>query len=113
MTAYPIGVLSDRIGRCRIMGLGWAIYAIVYLAFAWLPLSQSWCMWPLMAIYGVYITFTDGVGKALIADNSPRHVRGTAIGIFYALTGLTTLIASLVTGIIWDRYGTTPALTLC
>jgi len=69
-------------------------------------------MWALMAIYGVYMALTDGVGKALIADNSPRHVRGAAMGIFYALTGLTTLIASLVTGIIWDRYGATPALTI-
>jgi len=112
MIAYPIGILSDRIGRWRIIGLGWAIYAIVYLALAWLPRSQSWCMWPLMAIYGVYMALTDGVGKALIADNSPRHARGAAMGIFYALTGLTTLIASLVTGIIWDRYGATPALTI-
>ena len=112
MIAYPIGVLSDKIGRWRIIALGWAIYAIVYLAFAWLPRSQSWCMWPLMAIYGVYMALTDGVGKALIADNSPRHLRGAAMGIFYALTGLTTLIASLVTGIIWDRYGATPALTI-
>jgi len=112
MIAYPIGVLSDRIGRWRVIGLGWAIYAIVFLAFAWLPRSQSWCMWPLMAIYGVYMALTDGVGKALIADNSPRHIRGAAMGIFYALTGLTTLIASLVTGIIWDRYFATPALTI-
>jgi len=112
LIAYPIGVLSDRVGRWRIVGLGWAIYAIVYLAFAWLPRSQSWCMWPLMAIYGVYMALTDGVGKALIADNSPRHVRGAAMGIFYALTGLTTLIASLVTGIIWERYGAAPALTI-
>ncbi len=92
--------------------IGGAIYGIVYLAFAWLPGSQSWYMWPPMATYGVYIALTDGVGKALIADNSPRHVRGAAMGVFYALTGLTTLIASLMTGIIWDRYGATPALTI-
>jgi len=58
------------------------------------------------------MSLTHGVGKALSADNSPRHVRGASIGIFYALTGLTTLIASVVAGIIWDRYGATPALTI-
>ena len=37
LVSYPMGVLSDRIGRWRVIGIGWGIYALVYLTFAWLP----------------------------------------------------------------------------
>lgn len=103
--SYPIGVLSDRWGRWRMIAIGWAIYAGVYATIAWLPASQAWAVWPLMAAYGVYMALTDGVGKALIADHAPQRSRGAAMGIFYALTGLCTLVASLLAGVIWDRVG--------
>jgi MFS family permease len=62
-----------------------------------------------MTLYGVYMALTDGVGKALIADVPRRTRRGTAMGIFYAITGLTSLTASLLCGVIWDHHGATPA----
>ena len=110
--SYPAGALSDRIGRWRIIIVGWMIYACVYAGFALLPASQAWGIWPLMAVYGVYMALTDGIGKALIADHAPPESRGTAMGIFYGLTGLTTFIASLGAGILWDRFGAPPAFLL-
>ena len=65
-----------------------------------------------MAIYGVYMALTDGVGKALIADHAPRESRGKAMGIFYGLTGVTTFIASLGAGMLWDGFGAEAALLL-
>ena len=103
--SYPAGVLSDRLGRWRIIAVGWVIYAVVYAGFALLPATHAWGMWPLMALYGIYMALTDGVGKALIADHAPKHAAGAAMGIFYALTGLTTLVASLIAGLVWDRSG--------
>ncbi len=110
--SYPAGVLSDRLGRWNIIAVGWVIYVISYIGFATLPAAFSWGMWPLMAIYGVYMAFTDGVGKALIADYAPRELRGRAMGLFYALTGLTTLGASLLAGAVWDRSGSMLALLI-
>lgn len=110
--SYPAGALSDHWGRWRIIAIGWAIYAGVYAGFAFLPADQAWGLWPLMAIYGVYMALTDGVGKALIADHAPKERRGAAMGLFYALTGLTTLGASLLAGIVWDRSGPTAAFLI-
>lgn len=110
--SYPIGVLSDGLGRWRIIALGWLIYAGVYAGLAWLPTRMAWGAWPLMGLYGVYMALTDGVGKALIADHAPKESRGLAMGIFYATTGLTTLLASLLAGWVWDRWGAEAALTL-
>ncbi len=112
LLSFPMGVLSDKRGRWRIIAIGWAIYAGVYAGFALLPASQAWGLWPLMASYGVYMALTDGVGKALISDHAPKEVRGAAMGLFYALTGLTTLVASLLAGLLWDRSGPTAAFML-
>lgn len=110
--SYPAGALSDRLGRWQIMTVGWLLYAAVYAGFALLPVTQAWGLWPLMALYGVYMALTEGVGKALIADHAPRESRGAAMGLFYALTGVTTFGASLLAGVIWDHYGSSSAFML-
>jgi MFS family permease len=111
LVSYPVGVLSDRVGRWRVIGLGWGIYLLVYLAFAWLPREQSWGVWPLMSVYGLYMALTEGVGKALIAQYAPSAYRGTAMGVFHAITGITTFVASLLAGWLWQVYGSGFALS--
>lgn len=102
VASYPAGVVSDRLGRWRVIAVGWTIYAAVYAGFAF---ASAAGMWPLLALYGVYMALTDGVGKALVADHAPREKRGTALGIFYMASGLVTLLASVVAGVLWDRVG--------
>lgn len=109
LLSYPAGLISDRLGRWRVIALGWTLYVGVYAGFALLPASSAWGLWPLMAVYGLYMALTEGVGKALIADHAPRERRGAALGIFYSLTGLTALAASLLAGIVWDRVGSAAA----
>ena len=98
--SYPAGVLSDKIGRWKLVGLGWAIYAIVYALFA---IADTTTIWPAFAAYGLYMALTDGVGKALIADHAPKEHRGRAMGIFNLATGVTTIISSVVAGVLWDH----------
>lgn len=100
--SYPAGALSDRIGRWRVIAVGWFVYVVVYLGFA---VANAAGVWLLMALYGVSIGLTDGVGKALIADVAPQARRGTAMGLFYGATGITTLGSSLIAGLAWDRLG--------
>ncbi len=98
--SYPAGAISDRIGRWRVIGIGWAAYAVVYAGFA---VADSTSIWPLFAIYGLYMALTDGVGKALIVDHAPPEHRGRALGIFYFATGVATIISSVAAGVLWDR----------
>jgi MFS family permease len=100
--SYPAGVISDRVGRWGVIGIGWATYAVVYAGFA---LADSTSIWPLFAIYGLYMALTDGVGKALIVDHAPPEHRGRALGIFYLATGAVTVISSVAAGVLWDRVG--------
>lgn len=100
LVSYPAGALSDRIGRWRVIAIGWIVYAAVYVGFA---TTGATGVWPLLAIYGAYLGLTDGVGKALVADHAPPERRGLALGIFYLVTGGTTLAASVAAGLLWDR----------
>ncbi len=100
LASYPAGILSDRIGRWRVIAIGWTIYALAYAGFA---LTGAPEVWPLFALYGVYMALTDGVGKALVTDHAPRDKRGTALGVYAMASGLVALLASVVGGVLWDR----------
>ncbi|MDX9973521.1 MAG: MFS transporter [FCB group bacterium] len=107
LLSYPAGILSDRLGRWRVMALGWLVYAAVYAGFALIERKEF--LWPLFLIYGVYMGLTQGVGRALVADFAPADARGTALGLFNFAGGMAALLSSLLAGLLWDWYG--PATT--
>ena len=102
VTSLPAGVLSDRLGRRRIIAVGWLIYALVYLGFA--LASELWQVWLLFACYGVYYGMVEGVARAFVADLVPEEKRGTAYGLYHGVVGLTLLPASLIAGWLWQAY---------
>lgn len=99
--SVPLGALSDRIGREKVIMLGWIAYALAYFGFAFA--NATYQVWLLFAFYGLYYATTEGVAKAFVADMvSPEH-RGRAYGIYNTAIGLVTLPASLIAGLLWDR----------
>ena len=101
-TSLPAGMLSDRLGRKRVITLGWFIYAVVYLGFA--VVSSVWLVWLLFACYGIYYGMVEGVARAFVADLVPEDRRGTAYGLYHGVVGLTLLPASLLSGWLWQAY---------
>jgi len=99
-TSLPAGMLSDRLGRRRVITLGWFIYTLVYLGFA--LASNIWQVWLLFACYGVYYGMVEGVARAFVADLVVEEKRGTAYGLYHGVVGLTLLPASLIAGWLWD-----------
>jgi MFS family permease len=101
--AYPASWFSDKIGKKKILVLGYFFYGVVYLGFA--MSSSLGMLWFLFAVYGLYIGFTEGVEKALIADISPENLRATSIGLHATLVGIGLLPASLLAGLLWKFFG--------
>ncbi len=101
-TSLPAGVLSDRLGRRRVIAVGWFIYALVYLGFA--LASEPWQVWLLFACYGVFYGMAEGVARAFVADLVPAEKRGTAFGLYHGVVGLTLLPASLLAGWLWQAF---------
>jgi MFS family permease len=103
--SWPFGALSDRWRRTVLMGGGLAVFALVYLGFAFAP--GSWAVWPLFAVYGVYIAATEGVARAWVADHLvDRRAVGTAYGIFFLATAAAALVASVAAGLLWVHVST-------
>lgn len=99
----PAGMLSDRIGRYRLIVGGWLVYGLLYLGFA--MVEQTWQMWALYGLYGIYYGAVEGNARALVADLVPEEKRGTAYGVYNAAVGMLTLPASVIAGLLWSGVG--------
>jgi MFS family permease len=107
LAAMPAGIISDRLGRKRVIVVGWAMYALSYLGLA--LASAKWEVWLLFAFYGLYYGISEGVTKAFICDLVPAEKRGTAYGWYYAAVGISLLPASVIAGLLWKYIN--PAAT--
>lgn len=106
-SAYPLGRVSDRLGRRGLLGVG-----IGLLVAADLVLAAATGVWVVIVgavLWGVHMGATQGVLSAIIADRAPAELRGTAFGFFNLVTGVALLAASLLAGSLWTAVG--PAAT--
>jgi MFS family permease len=104
LSSTPAGVLSDKIGRRKIILFGFLVYGLSYLGFAFA--NRSLHVWILFAIYGVYYGLTDGALRAFVADLvKEEDKRGTAYGFYHGAVGFCALPASLILGYLWQTFG--------
>jgi MFS family permease len=103
LSAYPAGVLSDRLNRKGLLAAGLVMLAGADLALALMPNLGGVAIG--VALWGLHMGFTQGLFAALVADAAPAELRGTAFGYFNLLTGLAMLAASVIAGALWDAYG--------
>jgi MFS family permease len=101
--SWPAGWLSDHFSRRWIAAAGYLIFAGVYFVFGRAPSTLA--IWITMAVYGVYYALTQPVLKALVVESVAQEVRGRALGIYFFVTSVATLAASLITGELWKLYG--------
>jgi len=94
----PAGAFADKMGKGLTITIGFFLFALVYLGFAYATAS----IWVMFAFYGLYMALTEGVGKAYISELAPKELRGTVLGIFAGLTGIATLLASVTAGLLWS-----------
>ncbi|WP_256871759.1 MFS transporter [Nostoc sp. TCL26-01] len=100
LSAYPVGLLSDRIGRLGLLVSGFTLYVFVYIGFAFVNIQ--WQLWSLFALYGLYQGLSKGLLLALVADQVPANLRGTAFGVINLAIGVALLPASILAGSLWE-----------
>ncbi|MGZ4922730.1 MAG: MFS transporter [Halobacteriota archaeon] len=105
VSAFPFGVVSDRIGRKAVLLIGLAIFFIVYCGFAFA--SSALVIWALFPLYGLYYGLTDGVSRALVSDLAHPSLKATAFGTYYFVVGVVAFPASLIAGVLWQTVGPT------
>lgn len=95
----PAGIISDRIGPKKVLLSGFLLFSAVYLSFGYA--NSGLLVWILFPLYGIYMAFTEGVGKAYISNLVPDEKTGTAFGVYQTTIGLCTFFASLIAGLLW------------
>ncbi|MCD6247544.1 MAG: MFS transporter [Candidatus Diapherotrites archaeon] len=103
--AVPAGVLSDKVGRKRVLIFGYALFALVSLSFIYV--NSLITMMLLFFLYGLFFAFVDANERAFVSDMAPKEIRATALGTFQAATGLALLPAGVIAGLLWDSFGFT------
>jgi MFS family permease len=113
LASWPAGRLSDRLSENSTGGMsvwrygmaaaGLVVFAAVYTVFAVAPSHIA--LYGAMAFYGLYYALTQPVLKAMVVDTVPREARGRAFGIFYFVTSVAALLASVITGRLWKSFG--------
>ncbi len=103
LVAWPAGKISDKVSKPVVAAVGYLVFAAVYLTFAAAPSRAA--IWAAMTGYGVYYSLTDPVLRALVVETIAPEARGRALGIFFFMTSIATLLASLLTGELWKHFG--------
>jgi len=103
LAAYPAGAASDRIGRRRLLLAGLLVLVAADVTLAFAAGLRTACAGA--ALWGLHMALTQGLLAALVADAAPEELRGTAFGLFNLMTGVAVLLASVVAGLLWSRFG--------
>jgi MFS family permease len=102
-SAYPLGALSDRANRRRLLALGFVTLVAADLILAWAP--NLWIVMGGVAVWGLHLGMTQGLLAALVADACPANLRATAFGVFNFASGVALLVASVLAGLLWAQFG--------
>ncbi len=103
LLSWPAGRLSYRMSKRALAAIGYLVFAAVYVVFGLAPSILA--IWITMASYGLFYALTNPVLRALVAATVAPEIRGRAFGIFYFVTSVAMLLASVITGALWKRFG--------
>ncbi|MFC2967899.1 MFS transporter [Acidimangrovimonas pyrenivorans] len=103
LSAYPVGVLSDRVGRLALLALGVGLLIAADIVLALAPGLAGIAVGVLL--WGLHMGFSQGLLASLVADTAAPELRGTAFGLFNLVTGAAMLAASVLAGALWEWGG--------
>jgi MFS family permease len=100
---YLAGPVVDRVGPRPMIFAGWLVYASVYLAFG--LATAAWQAWAFFVAYALFYALTEPAEKTLVASLVGAERKGMAYGWYNFALGITTLPASLIFGLLYERLG--------
>jgi MFS family permease len=98
-SAYPIGLLSDKVAKYKLLIAGFVLFAITYSMMAFGDASIIFII--AFILYGLFNALTDGVSKAMIVNSCDKADKGKALGTFSMVQSLLFLGAGIITGLLW------------
>ena len=102
--AIPAGLLADRIGREKMLFVGYSVFLAVTLTIFIGPASYFIAL-GVAVLFGLYQGIVNTVTRAMIPKYVKPNLVGTAYGIYYLVVGFSFLLANLIMGILWSNFG--------
>jgi len=104
IVAIPAGLLADRIGREKMLFVGYSIFLAVTLTIFIGPASYFVAL--LVAVlFGLYQGIVNTVTRAMIPKYVKTNLVGTAYGMYYLVAGFSFLLANIIMGLLWSNFG--------
>jgi len=97
--SIPFGILSDKIGKGKVIILGYLIFLFTALGFV--LFSSLKAFFVLFVLYGITYAIVNTNQRAYVSDLSPSEIKATALGVFHTAIGLAALPSSLMAGFLW------------
>jgi MFS family permease len=107
--AYPLGSLADRVGRRRVLLLGFVALLSGYLVML-SPIRGPAAIVAVLACLGLFYAATDGVLMALAGPALPESLRTTGLALVQSGQAIAYLASSVLFGLAWSVWGTRTAL---
>lgn len=102
--AYPLGLIADRIGKKKMVAIGILFMIVSNIIMINFPSISG--LFVATSFWGLHWAVTQGLLLSLIVDVAPKHLKGTAFGIYYVLFGFASYVANAyVAGPAWHTYG--------
>ena len=106
----PAGILSDRIGKEKVVIIGFLLFVISALLMLFSEQNNIIYIISIPLIYGLYVGISETVQRALVSKYVSKNNRGTAFGFYGLIIGICLLIGNVIFGLLWDNYGISIAL---
>jgi MFS family permease len=103
VSSYPMGIVADKLGKKKVFLFGLLLFVFVYGGFAFA--SSPVIVYGLFFVYGIYAAATEGIAKAWITNMAHEQNTATAIGFYTSMESVSSLLASLIAGILWSSTG--------
>ena len=98
--SVPAGIASDRFGRETVLSLGYILFGVSLFTVIFSNSIISLLI--VFLLYGLSMAIVNGIQRAFVADLSEKTFRGSAFGLFHAVTGFTILLGNILAGFLWN-----------
>jgi len=106
----PSGILSDQIGKERVLIIGFLLFIISTIFMYFSDKNNIIYVISIPLIYGLYVGISETIQRALISKYVSQQNRGTAFGFYGLIVGVCLLIGNITFGFLWDNYDINIAL---
>lgn len=111
--SLPGGILSDKIGRKKVIILGYTIFFLTCLGFSFANSTIGFIL--LFATYGIAYALIESNQRAyavdFVGEERDGHLKkGLALGVLHTAVSLATLPGGIIAGLLWNINPSLPFL---